>query len=369
MAHTGEVMRSLSLGQEVRAAQSAHGGGVELLRIEVTQEPGVVVPPHVHPAQEERFQVVDGAISLRIGRRRMRLTAGETAVVAAGQAHSFSACDGRPAHLVNEFRPPLRTEDCFAETFALDGAALTARQRLRGVAQIARRYPREFLFYVPFVPWQIQHRALSLLGGAGAASEDASGDRDRSPRASRWLAIYMNDQLAAGVLWREMARRAAKENVGSALGDALSAVADAIAQDVETFQGIMTRLDVPPSRIKPALATLAERGGRLKLNGRPLGYSPLSRFVELDFLAMGIEGKKILWTNLRDLAQLGDRLADIDFDALVARAHEQREQLEPFRAEAGRASLGAPPSLEQRRVPTRASVRTITETIVAAARL
>jgi hypothetical protein len=35
--------------------------------------------------------------------------------------------------------------------------------------------------------------------------------------------------------------------------------------------------------------------GRVKLNGQLATYSPFSRFIELDFLAMGIEGKKLLW--------------------------------------------------------------------------
>jgi hypothetical protein len=82
----------------------------------------------------------------------------------------------------------------------------------------------------------------------------------------------------------------------------------------------------------------------LKLNGRLRTYSPLSRFVELEALVMGIEGKKVLWTTLRDVAGLGTRLPDIDFDDLIARADKQRTELEPFRVEAGREAFGAAPS-------------------------
>jgi hypothetical protein len=108
---------------------------------------------------------------------------------------------------------------------------------------------------------------------------------------------------------------------------------------VETFEGLMRRLGVPVSPVKPRLAIAAERVGRLKPNGRVRGYSPLSRFVELDFLAYGIEGKKILWANLRDLAGLAERLPDVDFDALIERARRQRDELEPFRLDAGRDAL------------------------------
>jgi hypothetical protein len=157
----------------------------------------------------------------------------------------------------------------------------------------------------------------------------------------RYLGIYLNDQLAAGLLWRETARRAQRSNDGSDLGAALARVAAAIAEDVETFEAIMRRLGVRRNPVKTALAVAAERMGRLKLNGRLTSYSPLSRFVELDFLAMGIDGKKLLWSNLRDLAGLAERLPDVDFDALIERAGQQRAAIEPFRARAGAEALGA----------------------------
>jgi len=146
----------------------------------------------------------------------------------------------------------------------------------------------------------------------------------------------MNDQLAAGVAWREVAKRSASSNAGTELGAAVQSVASQIAEDVATFEQIMDRLGIGRSRVKPSLAMVAERVGRLKLNGRLLSYSPLSRFAELDFLAAGIEGKRILWGNLRDFADLATRLPDVDFDHLIERAERQRAELEPHRAQAGR---------------------------------
>jgi hypothetical protein len=153
--------------------------------------------------------------------------------------------------------------------------------------------------------------------------------------SDRFLGIYLNDQLAAGILWRETAQRAQRNNAGTELGDALARVATAIAEDVTTFETIMDRLGIRRDRVKTTVAVAAERLGRLKFNGRLRSYSPLSRFVELDILAMGIEGKKILWQNLADLAGLRSRFADVDFDHLIERAQQQRDELEPFRHVAG----------------------------------
>ncbi|HEX2132277.1 MAG TPA: hypothetical protein VHH15_12015 [Actinophytocola sp.] len=150
-----------------------------------------------------------------------------------------------------------------------------------------------------------------------------------------FLDIYLNDQLAMGVAWRELARRSARNNREGDIGTALRSVSTAIAEDVDTFREIMTRLEVRTNPVKPGLAMVAERLGRFKLNGQLRGYSPLSRFEELEILTMGIEGKKQLWTTLRDLAGLATRLPDIDFDELIRRAEDQRAQLEPFRVRAG----------------------------------
>ncbi|TDP96690.1 hypothetical protein [Labedaea rhizosphaerae] len=154
-----------------------------------------------------------------------------------------------------------------------------------------------------------------------------------------YLRIYLNDQLALGTAWRELARRSTKANQGSDVGTALGKVATAIAEDVATFRAIMRSLGVPENPVKSGAAVLGERLGRLKLNGKLRSYSMLSRFEELEFLTMGIDGKKQLWGTLRDLAGLAERLPDVDFDHLIARAQQQRDELEPFRVRAGQAAL------------------------------
>ncbi len=152
---------------------------------------------------------------------------------------------------------------------------------------------------------------------------------------STFLGIYLRDQLALGVLWRELARRAERQNRETPLGEALDRVSGGIAEDVETFKSIMRELGIRTDPVKTGLALVAERLGRLKLNGRIGSYSPLSRFEELEFLAMGIDAKKQLWTTLRDLAALESRLPEVDFDDLINRAAAQRAELEPFRVRVG----------------------------------
>ncbi|HEY3614101.1 MAG TPA: hypothetical protein VGK92_10365 [Gaiellales bacterium] len=160
----------------------------------------------------------------------------------------------------------------------------------------------------------------------------------------RHLRIYLNDQLALGVAGRELASRAARENAGSEIGAALAEVAAQVTEDIATLEAVMQGLAVPRSRVKPRLGALAERAGRLKLNGSLRRYSPLSRFQELDLLLVGVRAKRQLWTALRDLAALPQRVPGVDLDDLVARAEAQIDLLEPCWVQAGLEAFG---NLEQ----------------------
>lgn len=159
---------------------------------------------------------------------------------------------------------------------------------------------------------------------------------------NRALRIYMNDQLAAGVLWRELAWRAQRNNAGTPLGEALAQVATITTEDVALFKQMMRRLGFPENHAKTWAAIAAERLTRLKPNGQLRGYSPLARFVELDAILAGVVGKKILWTDLGDHAGLRTRLPDVDFEELHARVQTQIDLLEPFHSAAAQAALVGP---------------------------
>jgi len=149
----------------------------------------------------------------------------------------------------------------------------------------------------------------------------------------RLLAIYLNDHLAGATLGVELALRAARENTGSELGVFLGEVLlPEIREDRQTLEALMGRLGVARSRAKVAAAWAAEKAGRLKLNGEPTRYSPLSRLLELEGLAAGIEGKRAFWLALAATVDNGeDDIEGFDFRALAERAASQRERLETHR--------------------------------------
>jgi hypothetical protein len=148
------------------------------------------------------------------------------------------------------------------------------------------------------------------------------------------LAIYLNDHLAAATSARELARRATASNRSSAYGPFLNELAAEIDSDREALLTIMRRLGVGVDRIKVLSGWGAEKLGRLKLNGRLLGYSPLSRLVELELLELGIHGKLALWRSLQRLELDHLTTSDLELPRLVSRAEYQLEQVETQRVKA-----------------------------------
>ena len=137
--------------------------------------------------------------------------------------------------------------------------------------------------------------------------------------SDRWLSIYLRDHHAASAGGVALARRALGSN---------HPIAQQIARDRETLDAVMRQLDVPPRVVKVGLVRVAERLGRLKLNGRLFKRSPLSRIVELEVLVVGIRGKEAMWTALLTTER---SLQGIDLDALVQSARSQARQVDELR--------------------------------------
>jgi hypothetical protein len=153
------------------------------------------------------------------------------------------------------------------------------------------------------------------------------------------LGIYLNDHLAGATVGRELCKRSLSSNRDSEFGDFLEHLLAEIVEDRETLLELMRSVGAGVDRVKPLAAMLGERAGRLKLNGSLRGYSPLSRVVELQGLALGVEGKLAMWVDLGALPP-GGGLEGFDFDALADRARAQRSGLEEQRVKAARIAFG-----------------------------
>jgi hypothetical protein len=148
------------------------------------------------------------------------------------------------------------------------------------------------------------------------------------------LPIYLNDHLAGSTAALELVRRALRSNSQNDYGPPLARLAAEIEEDRKTLLSIMAGLGVGSDRAKLLAAWAAEKVGRLKLNGRLLGYSPLSRLMELEVLLLGVTGKLALWRVLEKLAPQDPRLDRGELERLMERAAGQLEEIEELRERA-----------------------------------
>jgi hypothetical protein len=157
------------------------------------------------------------------------------------------------------------------------------------------------------------------------------------------LGIYLNDHLAGSVVGGNLARRIARQNEGNEYGRKVAEIARDLDEDQATLRELMERAGVRQKQLRLVMARITELAARLKRNGQLIGYSPLSRVLELEGLTMGITGKLELWRSL-EAVEDGADLGGIDFASLAARAEDQRERVEELRVNAAQEALSGPGS-------------------------
>src|SRR5262249_29666196 len=148
----------------------------------------------------------------------------------------------------------------------------------------------------------------------------------------RHLAISLNDHLGGATAGVDLAEHMAKTETGARAAE-LSHLAREIREDREALLALMAALEVPVRRYKIATGWLAEKAGRLKLNGRLLTRSPMSTLREVEMLRAGGQGKLAGWQAL-GVHATAHQLYSNQLDQLIARANDQLQKLEELRREA-----------------------------------
>jgi quercetin dioxygenase-like cupin family protein len=166
MISAGQTLENPVTGERFTFTDTAATSGGELLAFDFALRPGGAVPiPHVHPIQTERFEVVDGRMSFRVGLRKIEAGPGDVVEVAPGVAHSFANAGEHEAQVRIEVRPALAMEEMFAEVVAL---ARAGRMNRRGMprnvlelAVLARKYDQEA--HAPLLGVRLQRVLLAPL--------------------------------------------------------------------------------------------------------------------------------------------------------------------------------------------------------------
>lgn len=105
----------------------------ESIEVEAVYAPkGSPPPSHLHPAQDERFEVLSGALTVRIGGDERVLAAGEILDVPRNTPHQMWNAAGEPARVVWRTRPAGRTKEWWATLDSLQREGRVGRDGMPG---------------------------------------------------------------------------------------------------------------------------------------------------------------------------------------------------------------------------------------------
>jgi hypothetical protein len=157
--------------------------------------------------------------------------------------------------------------------------------------------------------------------------------------ASEHLVTYLNDHLAGSVAAIELLESLEEDHKGAPLETFFAELRADVLADREELKAIMAKLQIEESIARKASAWITEKVSKLKLrvDDPPKGSLRLLQSVEI--LALGIEGKRLLWRALAAAAEQSSSLEVVDYARLTQRAEEQGRKIEAVRLEAAKKAL------------------------------
>ena len=120
MARTGDTIEHPVTGERIEFLTTAEDTGGESLRMELLVEPrGFAAAEHVHPKQDERFEILSGTLSYRVDSVEREAGAGDELVIPKGVPHVWENGGDEDLRMILEFRPALRSAEFFESYFGL----------------------------------------------------------------------------------------------------------------------------------------------------------------------------------------------------------------------------------------------------------
>ena len=166
MAYIGQQLENPVTGEKLTFVETAASTDGERVVVDLELVAGGKVPGvHIHPNQEEKFEVLQGTMKFRYGRKKIVAEAGETVVVPAGKVHDFANAGIDTAHVRVTITPALKMEEMFETNVALAKDGKVMKSGMPKPLELAL-FVREFKDEVqaPFPPPFVVRAVMAPLG-------------------------------------------------------------------------------------------------------------------------------------------------------------------------------------------------------------
>jgi len=161
---TGQALTNPVTGETLVFRTTSADSGGDRVVVEAFVEPhGAVAAAHVHPVQEELFEVLSGELEFSLGGQVLVARVGDRVLVPAGTPHRFRNVGDETAHFVCEVSPALGFEQLIETMFSLAADGKVNRKGMPSplrLAVIARHHFDDVR--LPFPPAWLQRLGLAL---------------------------------------------------------------------------------------------------------------------------------------------------------------------------------------------------------------
>jgi quercetin dioxygenase-like cupin family protein len=162
---TGQSLTNPVTGETLVFRTTSADTNGELVVVDAYVEPnGAVAAAHLHPSQEECFEVHAGKLEFRLGKKRSIVARpGDRILVPAGTPHQFRNVGEETAHFTCEIRPARGFEQLIETMFSLAADGKVNRKGMPNplrLAVIARHHFGDVR--LPFPPAWLQRIGLAL---------------------------------------------------------------------------------------------------------------------------------------------------------------------------------------------------------------
>ena len=159
------------------------------------------------------------------------------------------------------------------------------------------------------------------------------------------LRRYLNDHLAGARGAIKVLDHLVASQAEEAAGEFYRHLKSQVEADHHKLQHLLASAGLDQSMPIQLAGAVTARAGRLKLMWEGFEPGELGLFEALEMLALGIQGKRLLWVILGNIAPAFPEWSEINFAELELAAIRQRDAVEARRIEAGRAALIDPERL------------------------
>jgi quercetin dioxygenase-like cupin family protein len=169
MIRAGDTIENPVTGERlVFKKTSAETNGESVLFECFVKPSGFVAAAHVHPFQQERFQILDGSVTFKLNGQELPTAPGDCILVPAGVKHQFWNAGDTEARFACEVRPALDFEQLIETMFSLAQAGETNRRGMPNPLRLAVIARAHFdTVRLPFPPAWMQKIGLALGAPVG----------------------------------------------------------------------------------------------------------------------------------------------------------------------------------------------------------